>query len=592
MLRFRNFVAPFLVVALVASLAAADLKVGGPAPDIAAVDIHGNSVNLQKVLDESPDLVVLFFFSVKTGEEIALKLQVLNRLYGKEDLKIIALGLEDEKKALIDFSEDLGIKYFIIPKEETRSSTWRDDIESLPITLFLVTHDRTIERIIRGGKGTQAKVLVYAAENFFQQRKTAAAQAIADAAIEAGEDETSARELKGFVLVAEGKLDAAEAEFGKIDSNTGLAKVALEKGELDKAVTLADQAGADGYAQTVKGQAQMRAGKMDEGAATLKAADQSNASGWQQSENLNAQGRAQHEKGDADAAIGQYRQALALDPYNVIALSNEGAAHRQKGDLKAANAALEQASGIRDDEMVTIMMQQVQREMKESNDIKRAELIRSQIADLKTRFDEMKASGEAGKVDDWSTRPIILAFLPSRAGAPVFFERAGTDVVLQREIEVRLMNDKRVSIVERAMLDQLLQELNLGSSDLASKDTQRRLGKVLSAGALGFIDFAQLGADNEMYLRLVDTETTEITFQTSHKVDENRPGVVVDAMVTDLLKAVANGSELKGLIADAAEEEAIIINLGEKHGVKMGQVFNVIQDGDPIEVGGRVIAYR
>ena len=30
----------------------------------------------------------------------------------------------------------------------------------------------------------------------------------------------------------------------------------------------------------------------------------------------------------------------------------------------------------------------------------------------------------------------------------------------------------------------------------------------------------------------------------------------------------------------------------EKHGVKMGQVFNVIQDGDPIEVGGRVIAYR
>jgi tetratricopeptide (TPR) repeat protein len=573
-------------------MVAAEFQVGGPAPDIQAQDIEGNPVNLQQVLDESPDLVVLFFFSVETGEEIALKLQVLNRLYGKDDLKVIALGLEDEKDALVGFAEDLGIKYFIIPKEETQAASWRGDVESLPVTLFLVTHDRTIERVIRGGTGTQAKILVYAAENFFQQRNMEAANAIVDAAIQAGEDESSARELKGFVLVAEGKLDAAEAEFGQIDSNTGLAKVALEKGDLDKAVSLADSAGEDGYAQTVKGQAQMRSGKMDEAAATLKAAEQKDARGWQQSENLNAQGRVKHEQGNTDAAIGQYKQAVALDPYNVIALSNEGAAHRSIGNLEEANATLERASRIRDDDMVMIMMQQIQREMKEGNDVKRAELIRSQIADLKTRFNEIKVSGVAETMDDWSTRPIILAFLPSQAGAPVFFERAGTDVVLQREIEARLMNDKRVSIVERSMLDKLLQELNLGSSELASKDTQRRLGKVLSAGLLGFIDFAQLGRDNVMYLRLVDTETTGITFQTSHAIDAMHPGLVVDAMVEALLKEVANGSELKGLIADASAEEAIMINLGEKHGVKMGQTFNVIEDGDAIEVGGRVIAYK
>jgi hypothetical protein len=282
---------------------------------------------------------------------------------------------------------------------------------------------------------------------------------------------------------------------------------------------------------------------------------------------------------------------VALDPYHVVALSNEGAAYRERGELDKAEAVLQRATATRPDELSAMMLHQIQRELEEANDLKRAELVRAQIADLSERFQRLKDDPEALAADDWTTRPLVLAFLPAPGQSPVFFERAGTGTALQREIEVRLQSDPRISIVERQMLDKLLQELNLGSSELASADTQRRLGQVLSASLLGFIDFAPAGSGPALYLRLVDTETTSIVFQTNAAVDERNPSTTVDAVLTRLIDDVATNRELKGLIAEADNDSAII-NLGTKHGVADGMEFSVMVDGEPIEVGGRIIAHR
>jgi tetratricopeptide (TPR) repeat protein len=452
-----------------------------------------------------------------------------------------------------------------------------------------MTQEKKIDRVILGGSATQAKLLSIAAENFFRQRKLEEAKAVADEAIKT-EDATGARELKGYILTTEGKLDEAEAEFGAIDSKAGMAKVALERGDYEKAASLADE-DTTGYGATIKGQAQMRSGKLEEAAATLASAFSKEIPDWQRSEALNAHGRVQQELGQTDAAIGQYERAIALDPYNVVALSNEGAAKRASGDLEGAQAALERAQNIRQDELATMMLQQIQREMRRANDLERAKLIDKQIQDLSARIKEMKDSGEQQQSDSWSTRPLILAFLPSDY-TPVFFERAGTDVVLQRELEAALQAGGEVGVVEREMLDKLLQELNLGSSELASPDTQRNLGRVLSAGVLGFIEFAQLGADKMMYLRLVDSETSAIAGIIRHKVDENNPAEVVRAVAEELIATMANGGELKGKIADASADDAIYINLGSRHGAVAGQEFIVLEDADPIKIGDRVIAHR
>ena len=577
-----------VLLLLTAVTAQAQFNVGDPAPDIEAVDINGNRVSLQAVLETKPDLALVFFFTASRAEVIALRLQVLNDL--TEGLEVIALGMEDEKEALQKFAKDLGLKYYIIPGDQVRGKPWAKDLQVLPVTLFVVTQESTIDRVIRGGSATQAKLLSYAAENFFRQRKLAQAKAVTSEAIKVGENEAEARELNGFILTAEGKLDEAEAEFGQIDSKTGLAKVALERGDADKAIALAEQAN-EPYATAIKGQAQMRAGKLEEAANTLSTVLTKEAAPWQRSEAYNAHGRIQHQLGDASGAIKEYETAVALDPYNVVALSNNGAALRETGDLEGAQATLERAGRIRQDELATMMLQQIQRELKRQNDIERTKLINKQIKEIGARLKELKASGELDKRDTWSTRPLVLAFLPAEF-APVFFERAGTDTVLQRELESRLQESGEVGVVEREMLDKLLQELNLGSSELASPDTQRSLGKVLSAGMLGFIEFAQLGNEKMLYLRLIDTETTEIAAILRQPIDEDQPAASVEALVEQIIEKAENGGEMKGLIADASSEDNIIINLGTRHGAAVGQEFIVLKDADPIKIGDKVIAHR
>lgn len=589
----RRYVATgvVLVALLFAQAVSAQFAKNEPCPDIQATDIHGKEVNLEKILGEDRALVILFFFSVQTSEDLALKLDALNQGLGGKEIEIVALGLQDDAEALKAFAERMGIDYYIISRETLEEAAWRDKVSVLPTTLFVMPLERKIERVLSGDSERNRNILTQVAENFFQQRREAAA-AIADQAIQEGEDAADAREVKGFILAAEGKLDEAEAEFGAIDSKAGLSKVAYERGDYDKALEIAEQAPEDGYAQTVKAQVQMKTGKLEEAAASLEGAAEKSDADWQRSEALNAKGRLDQATGDPAAAINSYENAVSLDPYNVVALSNEGAAHREQGDLDKAQEVLEKASRIRDDSLVDTMLAQIQKQLKEANDIEKRKLINSQIADLAKRYEEMKTAPDAAKSDEWTTRPLVLAFLPSSSSSPAFFERAGTDVVLQREIEGRLQQSGHVAVVEREMLDQLLQELNLGSSELASSETQRRLGQVLSAGMLGFMDFVQMGASPAVYLRLVDTETTAIALQTSQPIDEDQPLAAVDALVTEIADKLQAERSLQGFIADASDETAIIINLGRAHGIQAGQEFVVLQDGDPIEVNGKVIAYK
>lgn len=584
-----------VLAAIVAALEAGAIPAkGDQVPSFKALDIRGQEVDLAKIMEGKPDLVILFFFTTSTGQEIATKLRRLDALYGKQKLRIVAIGWKEDEPALKKFADDLGIQYYIIKDTpELGSEKNFGPFTTLPLT-FILTGQKVVLKSLSGSGQAEADVISEVAKVYFQQRKTEEAKACSDEAVKAGEDAKTARGVKGFALTAEGKLDEAQAEFGQIDLKEGLAKVALERGDTAKALELASTAGPDNaYAETVKGTALMRTGKLEEAAVAFDTAAAKPADDWQKSEAVNGAGRVAQAQGNADGAIKKYQDSVALDPYNVVALSNEGAAYRQKGDLKKAQETLEKAQTVRDDGMVKVMLQQIQREMKEANDVKRGELIRAQINDLKQRYEALKAAGKDKAVDEWSTRPMVMAFLPSAAEQTAFFDRAGTDVVLQREIEARVQADGHVKVVERAVLDKLLQELNLGSSDLAKQDTQLQLGKVMSARMLGFIDFASLGTDMLMYIRLIDTETTAIAAQIKCSVkdlsDLNR---VVDGVVQEVVKKVSEERPLQGLIADAASDDAVIVNLGKSHGVKVGDKFLALKEGTPIEAGGKVIAHR
>ncbi len=572
--------------------ATAELTKGSPAPPLAGVDITGTQVTLDTLVQAGPYVVILYFFTPDTGGELAAKLQQLQTVHGKDKFQIVAVGMREDEAALVDFSKRMGISYHLLEPGKVENAAWLSEVNTLPMTIFVrASEEKIIDQVLSGGGATTAKLLSTLAENLFRQRRTEALQMANDAVAAAPTAET--RELRGFVLAAEGKLDEAEKEFGEIGSKTGLAKVALERGDAAGATALASEAGG-GYAGVVKAEALARQGKLDEAgkaAAAVSASDA--ASDWQKSDAANLEGRIAHEQGRPADAAAKYGQAVALDPYNVVALSNEGAALRDSGNLEGAKKALEKAAGTgAPDPASALLLQQVMAELKEANDTQKAELVRSQIESLGKRFKELKESGASAATDAWTTRPLVMALLPGGSGSPVFFERAGTDVLVQREVEAGLGASGKVGVVERAMLDKLLQELNLGSSELATAETQRSLGQVLSAGMLGFVEYGRIGPEIAAHLRLVNTETTAIEFQTKAVIDENNPADAAKALTEAVLGHFSANRELKGLIADASSEEAVVINLGAKHGVRPGMQFIVLADGAPIEVGGRVIAHR
>lgn len=579
--------------------AVAQLAQGKPVPPIAATDLNHEPVDISTMAaSQGRKVVIVHFFTPASGEAMANKLRLLDRRHGGKEIEILAVGMDSDEAILKAFSEDLGLKYHIVSRTSLENAPWLDSITTLPLTLFVRTDEnKIIDTVLRGGGSSQADFLRTVAEKFFQQGAGDDAVEIADMALANGETEKGSRELKGYALALSGRLDDAESEFAAIDSKAGLAKVALDRGEYDKAIATAEQSD-DAYAKTILAEAQLRAGDTQaaalaaENATKLAAEQPESVPQWQQADAYTVKGRVAQESGQNDAAVKEYQEAQALDPYDVVPLSNEAEVHRSEGKLEEAQAVLTKAEQVRpDDDLTKMMLARVEQQMKEQSEVDRQKLIQTQIADLSSRY---KANTAAGTVasDPWTTRPLVLAFLPSTQAKGVFFDRVGTDVALQREIESALQGSGKVSIVDRQVLDQLLQELNLGSSELASQDTQLRLGQVLSAGMVGAMEFAQNGPDTTLYLRIIDTETTQIVQSLSEPLEANNLRGTVERIAAKILEKVAKDKPLQGLIADAPGTDNVLINLGTRHGVAPGQVFSIIVDGDPIEAGGKVIAYR
>lgn len=566
------------------------LRKNGRAPVIRGRDIHDADVDMAQLLAGNPRVLVQLFFSPAGGRELAGRLKLVNDRYG-EDIKVLAVGFEEDRDELVRFARSYDIGYHVLNETDLADASWTKQLDKLPVTVFVApTEERTIVKLVRGGGETKANVIKEVALILMQQGAYDMAEEAAEMSLRSGEDEREAHETKGFIFTAQGKLDDAESEFGRVESQAGLARVALERGDPDKALELAS-ATREEYAQTVKAKALMQKGDLD--AAQAAAAAARPREDWQQSETATIEGRILQEKGDAEGAVARYEEASDMSYYNIVPLSNQASLFREKGELDKAATVLEEAKRRGTDDMVVMMLRQVRDEMRAANDAARREQVRKQIASLAERYRELKERGELEPVDPWTSRPLVVAFLPSSDSSRVFFERAGMDTVLQRELERSLQATDGVQVVERQMLDTLLQELDLGSSDLADKETQLRLGNVLSARLLGFIDFAQLGGDILMYVRLVDTETTSIEAQLSRQLGSGT-GLVraVSGLSDEIVADLLGKHRLQGLIGDAEEEDNVVINLGEIHGLKPGRRFAILNEGDPITVGGKTIGNK
>ncbi|NMC74805.1 MAG: hypothetical protein GYA56_10700 [Geobacteraceae bacterium] len=219
-------------------------------------------------------------------------------------------------------------------------------------------------------------------------------------------------------------------------------------------------------------------------------------------------------------------------------------------------------------------------------DAKRKERMDRLVRELAERFRSRKM--EKPPEDSWTSRPTILTFVDfeEKGGLP---EREGFSAVITSELTSRLNASGRVKVVERVLMERLLEELNIGSSELADPDTALRLGKVLAAKLIGTGTLTYLPQEAIFTFRLIDTETSEVPQLVTKQLG---PASSLDRELLDLnreiLKTVITRYPLRGYVAKVAGSEAII-NIGSKQGVVVGSRFDVVEEEEAVEYRGKTL---
>ena len=200
--------------------------------------------------------------------------------------------------------------------------------------------------------------------------------------------------------------------------------------------------------------------------------------------------------------------------------------------------------------------------------------------ELRTLIEKIEAKGResaaaAGGKRATGARPRVLACLgPTFAAGGPAAESEGLlyRIALRSELE----SHASLRIIEREALATLLQEQNLGVSDLADPRARTAIGKLLPASLLLLGDVIASETGDKVFLRLVDTETTQVlaSFTATRKAGEDQEKVCAE-LAGRIAERVA---VLKPLLAPVSELDGkrLRAGVGSFHGVRAGAVFAVL----------------
>ncbi|MCP4714724.1 MAG: CHAT domain-containing protein, partial [Deltaproteobacteria bacterium] len=390
--------------------------------------------------------------------------------------------------------------------------------------------------------------------------------------------------LQSYVLLQSQKIQAARNGFGGLDDDDprkheGLAAVMFELGNFAKARELCQKtlqtAPRNRYARVIQGNMFFSEDKLDEALQEYEAcAATKGGIAWQQAEALNGIARIHSSRGDDQKALQYYGQAAGLHTGSSTIQTNYGLAMQRTGNNAAALASLKQASAANpSDRYAAAMLAATRKKQKAEADQARQSRIDTLVNDLAVSFKKGTAPQQQG--DLWTTGPLTVSFIDFRAkGAPS--AREGEDDFFLLRMNALLQEQGGIQIVEREILDKLLAELKLSSTDLVNPDTAVRLGRIMAARIIATGSIMRFGADIQVSFRLTDTETTAMKGAIAES------GKDLDQLAETISKTI--GAKLKksypvrGKIA-AVENDEIILNIGSVSGVQTGMQFTIFAEG-------------
>jgi Flp pilus assembly protein TadD/peroxiredoxin len=573
---------------------------GQTAPTFALKDLTGQLYDFAQVSGQPMKILYFFDAKARVSQEGLLSLNELARQYKLADLHVWGItrsAKADAKK----FKARSRVDIPILLDSSNVCDLFNARIV-LPTICIIGPRGKVLHHFQGGGKSTEI-MLTRLAEVQLQRGKPKLATAISDQIIEKNPKNIDAIKINAYSQLDQGQPEAAkktldrlptDQEDAKVIKQEGLAEVYLKTNDFEKAWASAEKLEQDSperaSAYIIKGEILAKKGKAEEAEKQWTiAAKKKTALKYQQARVKNRLGLKMARRGQNKEAIELYRQAEDIDPYNIEATSNKGLALEKAGQLNQALDAYRQALMVKkDDVYASVFARSVQEKLTLENDSEKKKRMDSLIKTLAERYRQQKNGKKDQPVDGWTSGPMVLSFINLKEGGGLP-DRDGFVLVLADQLSQYLNSSGRLTVVERRYMEKIIDELNLGTSDLADPQTALKLGRLFAAKLICTGSIHYLPDQTLVSLRLMDTETSMIAKVFTRQIAS---GDSLDKELgwlnKEILKTIITRYPLRGYIVNAKSDQ-IMINIGTNQGVVLGTQFDVLKDAEDIIYKGRAL---
>ena len=158
------------------------------------------------------------------------------------------------------------------------------------------------------------------------------------------------------------------------------------------------------------------------------------------------------------------------------------------------------------------------------------------------------------------------------------FETADMGKIVAEWLITALVKEGRFDVIERRLLEKILQEQKLGMSGIITEDSAVELGKLLGAKIIISGSVMRFQKIIEVNSRIIDVESASIIAAESVK---STTTTRLEDLVIQMAKKINRDFPLEGYIVHR-DDKKVLIDLGKRAGVKSGMQFIVFEEGNVI----------
>jgi hypothetical protein len=250
------------------------------------------------------------------------------------------------------------------------------------------------------------------------------------------------------------------------------------------------------------------------------------------------------------------------------------------GDYKGAVSSYQGLLSISDDPAARLLAKEDQKQIDLQADAAKRERIRSLVKDLNEELKRKAKEGATQDRDPWSPRPLTVCVYPfEEKGGPSLDASSG--MIFQTSLLQAFESEPRLSLVNRQILDAILQEMQLSQSELADREKALHVGQIAGANVIVTGALFHMGESLQAVIQVIETETTYIKAAVSEEQDRTEtPMQFSNRIAGTLSEAIVSAFPLKGRISEVKGEE-ILVDFGQNVGATQGMQFRVL----PVEEG-------